>query len=770
MEISGFDIMSSGDCNGSNIICMGSSSNGDIRVWSVDRQLEKCATFNIKTCEKNILKRHDAGNELDINLNSLCVFKKQTVFKIKDSGFEKSTKSSSVSGTRIVAGINCTYLDMPPEHSQAFEKVSDDNKKCFLVVYAVTEAFKSASAKLTATAATTTTSSSSSLSATANGNANEAMNSYSNPKNGSSLITILESSYEERLDGFDDILKFMDNKETPKGMDSMMLGGPPQKNNTWTFLPKACDTSEMDSVKSINVPSITSPKLQSISKQSSSMKTKPDSEVICFPIQTIEIANVDDESEIKEIYTSCDNHYIIVVIKSKQKLEKEGIVYMETDENTNTTTALVRVLVYEIDDKGLLKEDVVCERIFAGGDAPIEFSILPKFDTNGRIFSGSPSETNSIVVTCMDGSIKVLSITSLMTLSEARVPGEKFISSVYCKNLERLCACTENATLHFYSFYDLDNDSSDELEDEMVLNQNDNKSNNAVSCSSSTTATNSSNNNSLKQSSGENDKSPKLELIAHKRELNITDLKVLYSLTLFDEMLTPFSAEVPVCWTELIQAKRRQNMNGPGEDNYMTRTWRLHNDATTWDEHLIELSLPKTTSVGHIDFKFSILQPCSNPPAIQVTLLKQKSIGLCCRRKPGASRQNEIDSPSIDVDNNINFNLNSSTGTSAGNAFYTNNNNNSIENPVLSEEYLQARNAEILVGPIELSSCMDLNEQGGTVSFISPKLLKSKARNYLIHLKTMTDVSKDGHAKTRGEYFIKNLPFVLYTHYFSVLI
>lgn len=71
---------------------------------------------------------------------------------------------------------------------------------------------------------------------------------------------------------------------------------------------------------------------------------------------------------------------------------------------------------------------------------------------------------------------------------------------------------------------------------------------------------------------------------------------------------------------------------------------------------------------------------------------------------------------------------------------------------MLSDEYLQARNAEILAGPIELSSCMDLNEQGGTVTLVSPKLLKSKARNYLLHIKTMANVSKDGHSKMRGEY------------------
>lgn len=367
--------------------------------------------------------------------------------------------------------------------------------------------------------------------------------------------------------------------------------------------------------------------------------------------------------------------------------------------------------------------------------------MLPKFDTNGRIFN-SPTESNAFVTTCVDGSVRVLSFTTLKTLSEARVENEKFISSVYCKNLERLCSCTSSGSLHFYSFYDLDNDSSDEIEDEVIAEPILKPDYDTPMPSTSSAAMPTS-------KATDKNQQPKIELIAHKRELSLNDLKTLYSLTQFDEMLTPYSAEVPGCWTELVQAQKQrrhpQNM-GPGEDTHLIRTWRLHNDATTWDEHLIELSLPKTTSLGHIDFKFSILQPCSNPPAIQVTLLKQKSIGLCCRRKPGAKQQ--ADSESIDVDDNINYNLNNSAPSSSSNNMF---NNSQVENPVLSEEYLQARNAEILAGPIELSSCMDLNEQGGTVTFVSPKLLKSKARNYLLHIKTMADVAKDGQNKTRGE-------------------
>lgn len=72
-------------------------------------------------------------------------------------------------------------------------------------------------------------------------------------------------------------------------------------------------------------------------------------------------------------------------------------------------------------------------------------------------------------------------------------------------------------------------------------------------------------------------------MIAYQKSLSLNDMKTLYSLTLFDEMLTPYSAEVPGCWSELVQAQKQrrhpQNSMRPGDDTHLTRTWRLHNDA-----------------------------------------------------------------------------------------------------------------------------------------------------------------------------------------------
>lgn len=719
MKTEGFNIISSGDTG--SIVCIGHTENGNISVWNVERQLKKSASFNIKSCEKTILKKHDVEDDLNTKLTALCTFKKQTVVKIKESGVEKSRLG--VAGTRIIAGTKCKWIDTEKSDVQAFESEKKSNtNKVFIVLYAVTEPPKAALKSSTGT--------------TANGTLDDNFSAFG--KNGSSLIPIQETSEDNSQDRFEDLFEFFDKHAAPmKQTESLMMV--PDGSNKWANAEKE-DTSEMDAAKSLtmNGPSTTAVQ---------TMKIKNDSELICFPIQTIQIPTyLFDDYEITEILPSFDNRYLLIVLKRSQEEKSEDeITFMETDQNDDAYSPeeypFVHLLLYGIDDNGLIKETPLCQRLLGPKDTPIEICMLPKFDTNGRLFSGSPTETGAFVMTCVDGSIKVLSISSLKTLSEAKVEGQKFISSAYCKNLERLCGCTDNGSLYFYSFYDLDIDSSDEFDDD------------AMSIDSTVSADNKQQINYENAIPSTSTAQPKLidekrqnpEMIAHRQHLTLSDLKVLYSLTQFDEMLTPYSAEVPGCWTELVQAQKQrrhpQHMS-PGEDTHLTRTWRLHNDATTWDEHLIELSLPKTTSLGHIDFKFALYQPCSNPPAIQVTLLKQKSIGLCCRRKPGKAPS----SSSIDVDDNINYNLNTSSSATSGFPSV-------VENPVLSDEYLQARNAEILAGPIELSSCMDLNEQGGMVTLVSPKLMKSKARNYLLHIKTMADVSKDGQGKTRGEYF-----------------
>jgi baculoviral IAP repeat-containing protein 6 (apollon) len=522
-SILSFDIMSSGDSG--SIICMGNSQSGEINVWNVDRQLEKYASFNIGGSEKNIFKQHNVESDLNIKLSALCTFKKQTIAKVKESPFEKS--KNGISGTRIVAAAKCSWSND--------EKQQETCKKGFLFLYAVTEAPKSSSSK-------------SNNASAANGNVtDEVMGTYSNSnKNGSSLITILESSHEERIDGFDDFLKYIDENSSSKVANSEPPMLASVAKNPWSFIShEKNDSSEMDSAKSLIMNGPASTAVLHNSKGMAASKTKPQNELACFIIKTYEIA-LENNYEISEIHPSCDNRFLLVVLKQTET--DEEVVFMETDDTASSqysTTPKIKLLVYEIDDKGLLNETIISDRIFEGDHVPIEFCMLPKFDTNGRLFSGSPIESNAFVITCIDGSIKVLSITTLQILSEARVESEKFISSVYCKNLERLCACTKNGSLHFYSFYDLDSDSSDEIEDETTntMESSDSKPINYDNILPSTSA--------AQPKIQVDEKQQKTELIAHRKDLTLSDLKLLYSLTLFDEMLTPYSAEVPGCWTEL---------------------------------------------------------------------------------------------------------------------------------------------------------------------------------------------------------------------------
>lgn len=97
-------------------------------------------------------------------------------------------------------------------------------------------------------------------------------------------------------------------------------------------------------------------------------------------------------------------------------------------------------------------------------------------------------------------------------------------------------------------------------------------------------------------------------------------------------------------------------------------TMSLVSNRTTWDEHVIELTLTKPAILGHIDFRFSLYQPCANPPAVQVTLLKQNTSGFGYRMKApnnlttagvAAAAANNSDSS---VDDNVDFKLGGGAG------------------------------------------------------------------------------------------------------------
>ncbi|XP_067616443.1 baculoviral IAP repeat-containing protein 6 isoform X2 [Eurosta solidaginis] len=518
--------------------------------------------------------------------------------------------------------------------------------------------------------------------------------------------------------------------------------------------------------------------------------------------EVIEIA------EILPINGRC-NQLLVKLIKTKAPTEDGSKIIMATvdmdldDERVedhadfNSEAVAAQLLLFDYTDS-LISNEYTLAVTFSKAKCPQQLCILPSFQSSLYYDqNGLNVESGALCVVCADGSMEIYSLTDFQPITVVEEEGEHFVSVVYCRSLDRLCGCTRNGALIFYSLNDVENESGDEMlemdedcnatlvspsKNKFGINIDSNitsattsltvpdglsRNVNGISGTSVPMITSSinqlprnaslhtvpnikvdcngqdsvgngliNNTSSLPQSSPSPSSSSisTSNLLAYKTsDLTTDDLRMLYELTQFDDALALYTAEVPSCWNDLVQAQKQrkqpQNLRH-GDDTQFTKTWRLHNDATTWDEHIIELNLVQPVSLGHIDLKFSLYQQCHNPAAIQVTLLKQNTSGFGYRMKgPHLSYKQTT------LDEKIDMFFNNYDGTN--------------ENPVLSEEYLQTHNAEILAGPIELSSCIDLCDQGGTVTLTSPKLFKTRTRNFLLHIKTMSDPSKEGQSKTR---------------------
>ncbi|XP_076225750.1 BIR repeat containing ubiquitin-conjugating enzyme isoform X2 [Nomia melanderi] len=383
----------------------------------------------------------------------------------------------------------------------------------------------------------------------------------------------------------------------------------------------------------------------------------------------------------------------------------------EVHDDASNTNAIL--LMYALDFSGQVVKicsEPVFRREFPADEAPLEHVFLPLqrksthplFDKNTSKGSNTNSSTlepvGEVALICKDGVIRVLKLPSLKTVTEARIEGKKFVSAAYCTSLERLCACTSDGELHFY----ITTDEEDSVEDKEDLED------------VTMVTTEQSNKNTIPSTSTSS--CPQDQLIAHKPSFSHSDLRTLYELTRFDRQSPAYGATVPPCWNEMMQGKKQRRH----PQQHHTRIWRLHNEWTTWDEHVFELTLPRSAAgnIGHVDVRFSSYSDCQELPVIQISLLKQNV------RRMGSQK-----TPLTSVDERIDFNIGSEQ---------------KAENPVVTEEYQRQHNTEILCGPIELHHYMDLTCRSGCVTLTSPKLFRTKARTLLVHIKTLTDPTKDG--------------------------
>ncbi|XP_034239276.1 baculoviral IAP repeat-containing protein 6 isoform X4 [Thrips palmi] len=421
-----------------------------------------------------------------------------------------------------------------------------------------------------------------------------------------------------------------------------------------------------------------------------------------------QVVRMPEGYRIHSIHPTKDGGHLLVVLVYKfvgDSTACDDTTAMDVDEEEDCygmeSTAPCRLLLFPL----YLEDDVIriCEvpkvytKFSNPGEIPVEVSLLPLQERDER---SDPDENESVgilakqshglaTLICANGTLRVIELNTLSIVAEAAPQaGSKFISATFCNNLERICACTETGSLHFFP---------------LQWNKEGSQNPSPVYSQPSTS-----------QSAPLDFTATYSELLLNG-PLGIADLRQLLELTLSENLTPCYAATVPPCWSEIMQAQKQrkhpQHLQ-QGDDAQHTRTWRLQRDVTTWDEHVFEITLPKSCTIGHVCFKFSFQSTCSPPPNIEVTLLKQNVSGIGHKQPAG-----------MPVDGKVDFGL--GPKESSG-------------NPVMSEEYLRAHNAEILCGPVNLSQYLDLSEQGGSLTLTSPKLMHTRSRTLQLHLKAVS--------------------------------
>ena len=131
---------------------------------------------------------------------------------------------------------------------------------------------------------------------------------------------------------------------------------------------------------------------------------------------------------------------------------------------------------------------------------------------------------------------------------------------------------------------------------------------------------------------------------------------------------------------------------------------------------------------------------------MQFTLLKQ-NISNIGWNAPGNEQTSEceqreqIDVPisAAQVDEKIHFNMEpaSDTAEEDSDLHKSDDSKLSVIYKPLSADFLEKHRAEVVCGPVDLSSFVDLSRNSGVVTLTSPQLLKVKSKSFLLHIKSL---------------------------------
>ena len=602
---SGFALISNG--NQTDIICT-SDDLGDITLWKVKRQLKKVANIRIRDDVHHIVPTLNIDSEYIVKLLALCTYQ---------SSDNLLSMSSKIKGLFVVCGITV-------------------NSEMYLTTYVVNKRLKMLKPY--------------DMNDFIGFNPNDDVEIQNETNVGENVGFLVGNNKKSSLKSIIDYEEYQVKTTYADSKVYTIIESGTGSSNEIPYLNMSDDNynnsfdMSAQSLQQNNEHNEPAAYLASTSASSGDTEKS----VFCTMTQAIHLSSLvggDNSYVISDLIPSYDHKYILLILKkakittvppenvvTKMDVDEDIVEDIEIDDDaeqsllsdtaTKTTeqsdratddwdNGAIQMFVFEINEFGILSVEPICSRVLFEDDAPVQICMLPNYSNSGNSSNGSRSSNleslieNDIdpvgdssadtdkgvfAMVCSDGSLQLLALASLRTVSQSNVKG-KFVSVTYCKNLERLCACTKDGLLHFYLFYDLDVDSTDEQDDDKL---NFMASDTSLACDHEVSETDGSISAAIPSTSnspdvgahgaagGINAASTGAFIYAYKNDLNMADLKVLYSLTLFDEMLTQYSAEVPACWNELVQAQKQRRHPShlrPGDDFHLTKAWRLHNDA-----------------------------------------------------------------------------------------------------------------------------------------------------------------------------------------------
>ncbi|KAG8233773.1 hypothetical protein J437_LFUL003844 [Ladona fulva] len=270
-------------------------------------------------------------------------------------------------------------------------------------------------------------------------------------------------------------------------------------------------------------------------------------------VQCVPLPVEHEGSAVWGLYPTFDGGYVLVV--------------------TTNFSGGCRLLLYPLEWSGeglrLWEFPVDAKELYGEGLNPVEVNMLPpESEDRENLVSGVPRGFVSLI--CEDGILRVIDLAEMKVVSIAKPEkGKVFVSATYCNSLERLCACTNKGSLHFFVLPGEEEGESVREEEEEQFGKSWEVGEESMESSPSSPSP-----SPLPSSA--------TPLLVHKSPLTLSDLQQLHLLTQFENLVPCYAATVPPCWLEMMQAQKQrrhpQHLQR-GDEVQHTRSWRLLQDG-----------------------------------------------------------------------------------------------------------------------------------------------------------------------------------------------